>query len=96
MAIGSFDFKLVGFRNWWVVFCLGLVAACFGVYCLINPNVSAETIAWVVGLGIIIDGIGNWVKVFVINKLEKRLTHLGDRFRDAVKEVKDITWEEVK
>ena len=96
MAIGSFDFKLVGFRNWWVVFCLGLVAACFGVYCLINPNVSAETIAWVVGLGIIIDGIGNWVKVFVINKLEKRLTHLGGRFRDAVKEVKDITWEEVK
>ncbi len=96
MAIGSFDFKLVGFRNWWVVFCLGLVAAWFGVYCLINPNVSAETIAWVVGLGIIIDGIGNWVKVFVINKLEKRLTHLGGRFRDAVKEVKDITWEEVK
>jgi hypothetical protein len=50
----------------------------------------------VVGLGIIIDGIGNWVKVIIINKLEKRLTHLGNRFHAAVKEIEDVVWEEVK
>ncbi len=65
---------------------------CFGVYCLVNPNVSAETIAWVVGLGIILDGIGNWVKVAVVNKVEKRFVKLHDRLR----EVEDITWEDVQ
>ena len=80
------------FRRWWIVCCFGVLAACFGVYCLVNPNVSAETIAWVVGLGIILDGIGNWVKVAVVNKVEKRFVKLHDRIR----EVTDIDWEEVQ
>jgi len=92
LAISSFDFKRVGFRYWWCVCCFGILAACFGAYCLFNPNVSVETIAWVVGLGIIIDGIGNWVKVAVVNKVEKRFIKLHDRLR----EVEDITWEEIK
>ena len=92
LAISSFDFKRVGFRRWWIVCCFGVLAACFGVYCLVNPNVSAETITWVVGLGIILDGIGNWVKVAVVNKVEKRFVRLHDRLR----EVTDIDWEEVK
>ena len=92
LAISSFDFKRVGFRRWWIVCCFGVLAACFGVYCLVNPNVSAETIAWIVGLGIILDGIGNWVKVAVVNKVEKRFVKLHDRLR----EVTDIDWEEVK
>ena len=44
------------------------------------------------GLGIILDGIGNWVKVAVVNKVEKRFVKLHDRLR----EVTDIDWEEVK
>lgn len=91
LAIGSFDFKQVGYSKWWVICCLGVLAACFGFYCLVNPNVSVETIAWIVGLGIIIDGIGNWVKVAVVNKVEKRFVKLHDR----LKEVEDITWEEI-
>ena len=91
LAISSFDFKQVGFGKWWIVCCFGVLAACFGVYCLFNPNVSVETIAWIVGLGIIIDGIGNWVKVAVVNKVEKRFVKLHDR----LKEVVDITWEEI-
>ncbi len=92
LAISSFDFKRVGFRNWWCVGCFGVLAACFGVYCLLNPNVSIGTIAWFVGLGIIIDGVGNWVKVFVVNKVEKRFVKLHDRLH----EIEDITWEDVK
>jgi len=96
IAISSFDFKVVGFRRWWILCCLGVLAACFGAYCLFNPNVSVETIAWLVGLGIILDGVSNWVKILVINKMEKRFSRLGDRFRAAVKEIEDIDWEEVK
>lgn len=92
LAIGSADFKRVGFGNWWILCCFGVLAACFGVYCLLNPAASVETIAWIVGLGIILDGIGNWVKVALVNKVEKRFIKLHDR----LKEVEDITWEDVK
>ncbi len=92
LAISSFDFKQVGFRRWWIVCCFGVLAACFGCYCLVNPNVSVETIAWIVGLGIILDGIGNWVKVFIVNKVENRFVRLGNKLR----EVTDIDWEDVK
>jgi len=92
LAISSFDFKRVGFRRWWIVCCVGVLTACFGVYCLLNPNVSAETIAWVVGIGIILDGVGNWIKVLVVDKVQKRFVKLHDRLR----EVTDIDWEEVK
>lgn len=61
-------------------------------YMLFNPAISAETIAWIVGLGIIIDGIGNWIKVALVNKVEKRFVKLHDR----LKEVEDIAWEDVK
>lgn len=63
--------------------------------CLVYPNVSAETIAWLVGLGIIIDGVGYWVRVALINKVEKRLAGLANRFHKAVKEIEDVNWEEV-
>jgi uncharacterized membrane protein HdeD (DUF308 family) len=96
LAISSFDFKQVGFGRWWLPVCFGVVAACFGLYCLFNPNTGIETIAWIIGLGIIIDGVGNWVKVAVVNKVENRLSHLGDRYYSAVKEIEDIDWEEVK
>ncbi len=92
MSISSFDFQRIGFSKWWLICCFGALVACFGVYCLLNPSVSAETIAWVVGLGIIIDGIGYWVKVALVNKFEKRFVKLHDRLR----EVEDITWEDVK
>ena len=92
LAIGSFDFKRVGFGGWWLECCFGVLASCFGVYCLLNPNVSIETIAWIVGIGIIIDGIGYWVKVALVNKVEKRFIKLHDRLH----EIEDITWEEVK
>ena len=91
-CIGSFDIKQVGFRRWWILFLLGLVAACFGIYCLMNPRISVETIAWLVGIGIIIDGIGYWVKLALVNKVEKRLAMFQDKLREAV----DVNWEEVK
>ena len=92
LAIGSADFKRVGFGNWWILCCWGILSACFGVYCLFNPAIGAETIAWIVGLGIIIDGVGHWIKVALVNKVEKRFIKLHDR----LKEVEDIAWEDVK
>ena len=96
LAIGSYDFKLVGFPRWWILLCIGIIAAAFGIYCIVYPNVSVEAIAWIVGLGIIIDGVGNWIKVILVSKVENQLTQLGDRFRAAVKEIEDAAYGEVK
>lgn len=96
LAISSFDFKRVGFKQWWIILCFGIVAACFGVWGLANPNASVEAIAILVGVGIILDGVGNWVRVAVISKAEKQLTRLSNRFRTALKEIEDATFEEVK
>ena len=96
IAIGSFDFKRIGFRRWWILCCLGVLTACLGVWALCNPDTGASIIAILVGVGIIVDGIGYWIKLAVINKAEARLTRLGDRFRDAFKEVEDIDYTEVK
>ena len=90
-SIGSFDFKQVGFRYWWIMLCLGLIMGCFGIYCLMNPNVSVETIAWIVGIGIIVDGIGYWIKLALVNKVEKRLNMFQKKLREAI----DVNWEEV-
>ncbi|MBO4621350.1 MAG: DUF308 domain-containing protein [Paludibacteraceae bacterium] len=92
LSIGSFDFKQVGFRYWWIALCIGIIAACFGMYCIVYPGVGVETIALLVGIGIILDGVGNWVKVAIVNKVENRLI----KFRDMLREATDVNWEEVQ
>ncbi len=80
IAIESFDFKQVGFRYWWIMLLFGLLAAAFGVYGFFQPAVSATTLTILVSLGIVLAGVGYWVQVAGINRFEKRLKQLHDRF----------------
>lgn len=89
LAVSSFDFKIIGFKHWWVVLCIGVLSACFGVYCLFNPAASATTIACLVGIGVILSGIGYWVKVAIVNKVEKRFV----AFRDQLKKLENTNWD---
>ena len=92
LAMASVDFKRVGFPRWWILLCLGILAAVFGVYCLLYPNVSVNTIAWIVGIGIILSGVANWVKVAFVNKVEKRLVEFKERIDNAIN---GVNWEEI-
>lgn len=80
IAIESFDFKHVGFRFWWIMLLFGLAAAAFGVYGLYRPAVSAATLTVLVSIGIILAGVGYWVQVAGINRFEKKLKQLHDRY----------------
>lgn len=80
IAIESFDFKQVGFRYWWIMLLFGLLAAAFGVYGFFQPAISATTLTILVSLGIVLAGVGYWVQVAGINRFEKRLKQLHDRF----------------
>lgn len=80
IAIESFDFKQVGFRYWWIMLLFGLLAAAFGIYGFFQPAISATTLTILVSLGIVLAGVGYWVQVAGINRFEKRLKQLHDRF----------------
>ncbi len=80
IAIESFDFKKVGFRCWWIMLLFGVLATAFGIYGFCRPVVSATTLTVLVSLGIIIAGVGYWVQVVGINRFEKKLKQLHDRY----------------
>ena len=77
IAIESFDFKRVGFSYWWLLLCIGVLAACFGAYGLYRPELSAQTLSVIVSVGIILDGIGYWIRVAAANKLEKFIKEIA-------------------
>lgn len=94
MLADSFSYKRLGWSRWWVLFLISLLVVCAGVYGLFcNPAASATTIAWIVGLGIIFDGVGYWIKVAAVNRVEKRLNKLADHMHQVL-DIEDV--EEVK
>jgi len=96
LLLDSFNYKRFGFSKWWILSLLGVLAMCGGCYSLFcNPAVSAKIIAWLVGLAIIADGIGNWIKVLAVSRVEKRLNKLAERL-DQVLDIEDVEAEEVK
>lgn len=97
LVVDSFNYKRLGWNKWWVLCLLAVLvicAGCYGLFC--NPVASAKTIAWLVGLGIIADGIGYWVKVAAVNRMEKKLHCLADHFHQIL-DIEDVEpVEEVK
>lgn len=87
LMVDAFNYRRFGFRRWWLLCLFGLLVAiggCYAMFC--NPEVSATLISWLVGLAIIFDGVGNWLKVAAYNHVEKKL----HRFADRVHQVLDI------
>ena len=73
IAINSFDYKRVGFPYWWVLLILGICGIVLSVLGLKNPDVSASTLALLIGIGIITVGVSNICAVAGINKFENVL-----------------------
>ena len=94
LMVDSFNYKRLGWDKWWVLCLLSVLiicAGCYGLFC--NPAASAATLAWLVGLGIILDGVGSWLKVAAVNRVEKRFHKISDRIQQVL-DVEDV--EEVK
>ena len=90
LMVDSFNYKRLGWDKWWVLCLLSVLiicAGCYGLFC--NPVASAATLAWLVGLGIILDGVGNWLKVAAVNRVEKRLHKISDRIQQVL-DIEDV------
>ena len=66
---------------------LVICAGCYGLFC--NPAASAATIAWLVGLGIILDGVSYWVRVAAVNRVQKKMHRIADHIRKVV-DIEDV------
>lgn len=73
IAVNSFDYKRVGFPGWWGILILGICGAVLAVLGLKNPDVTATTMAVMIGIGIITMGVANICAVVGINKFENYL-----------------------
>jgi uncharacterized membrane protein HdeD (DUF308 family) len=71
IAIQSFDYKKVGFGQWWAMLILGIAGAILGIYGMINPVFSGTIISTLIGLGIIAFGIAYLMGFAGIKKFEK-------------------------
>lgn len=73
LSIRSSDFKAVGFKYWWVLLVLGVIAALVGLYSIIRPfDVASAVMVYALGIGIISLGLVDIVALFGLSKLEKR------------------------
>ncbi len=96
LLVDSFNYKRLGWSKWWVLCLISVLVICAGCYGLFgDPIASAKTLAWLVGIGIILDGAGNWIEVAAVNRVEKRLHKIADNIKKAI-EIEDVEAEEVK
>lgn len=79
IAVGSSDFKQAGFKYWYVILIVGIIASLFGCYGLYNIEASAKVLSTLVGVGIIFSGIGYFVRVWATKKAEDRLGKMKDK-----------------
>lgn len=94
LLVDSINYKRLGWSKWWALCLLSILIIAAGIYGLFcNPIASAKTLAWLVGLGIILDGVGNWIKVAAVNRVEKKLHRIADNIRQVI-DIEDV--EEVK
>lgn len=79
VAVQSFDYKKVGFPNWWALLLLGIVVVVLGFLCLRNLDAAGKTMSLMIGLGVILLGVAYL------------LGYIGlKRFENYVKEMRQV------
>ena len=73
IAVQSFDYKKIGFRIWWLILILGIIAAAFGFLGLRNLSLSATTLSRLIGIGVIMMGVSYLIALCGIKKFEKQV-----------------------
>lgn len=66
----SIDFNQAGFERWWILLVTGIVATLTGLTGILKPNFITGMINTIISMGIILAGVGYFVKLAAINKFE--------------------------
>ena len=73
IVVQSFDYKSVGFGQWWVLCVLGVAAAILGTCGLRNLDLAAGILSVLIGLAIIANGLAYILAVVGVNLFEKKV-----------------------
>lgn len=71
--IQSFDYKKVGFGQWWLIMLFGIAAAVLGIYGMTNPVFSGTIVSTMIGLAIVALGAAYLMGYVGIKKFEKAI-----------------------
>ena len=85
IAVQSFDYKKVGFPQWWVLLILGVAGAVLGFVGLKHLNITAMTLSTLIGLAIILCGLAYILAVVGVNRFEKKVEAVRDAVVDSLK-----------
>ena len=85
IAIQSFDYKKVGFPQWWAILILGIAGAVLGFIGLRHLDVTAMTLSTLIGLAIIFLGLAYILAVAGVNRFEKDVKEVRKSVVDALK-----------
>ena len=77
IAVQSFDYKKVGFPQWWVLLILGVCGAVLGFFGLRDLGVTAGVLSTIIGLGIIANGLAYILAVVGVNRFEKKIEEIA-------------------
>lgn len=78
IAIQSFDYKHVGFGNWWLLLVMGIAVAVLGCLGLKYYDITSRTISTLIGIGIIAIGGAYLLAYTGINRFEKGMKDVRD------------------
>lgn len=95
MAVESFDLKRVGVSSWWCMLIGGLCGVVLGIVGLYHVESAAMAITWLVGSATIMLGVGHFVLLSSINKLEKFFAPIRQRMQQ-MRDTIDAEAEEIK
>ena len=87
LFIESFDFKKFGFGNWWCICLLGIIGAVLGILGFVYPDITAGTLAVLIGIAIILHGVAYLVALFGVNKFERNVKDFRNQVADFKNQV---------
>lgn len=78
LAVQSFDYKKFGFSSWWVFLLLGIVVVLLGFLGMRYLDAVGQTLAVMIGIGIIMVGLAQLFALKGIKYLEKNLNEMRE------------------
>ena len=96
LCIQAFDYKKVGYGAWWAMLLLGIGGVVLGIVSFNYPIASGKTLAFIIGIGIILIGIAELMTYWGIKRFENNMKPLKEaaeqirtRIDEGVQQVKD-------
>ena len=78
LAVLSFDYKRDGYKQWWLMFLLGICSILLGFFALRKPEATGIFLGILLGLGILANGIVRIIAFFGLKRIRKKVRDIKE------------------